>query len=79
MRKIVRDLPQAQKGNSYLPDAFYSLADSKTMKMDIHVWLSKNKNVMRDPRRLSNGLFISTGLSANSIYSLIKRLLEGCG
>ena len=61
------------------PDAFYSLADSETMKMDIHVWLSKNKNVMRDPRRLSNGLFISTGLSANSMYGLIKRLLEGCG
>jgi len=61
------------------PEAFYNLADSEIMKMDKHVWLSKNDNVMRDPRRLSNGLFISTGLSANSIYRLIKRLLEGCG
>ena len=61
------------------PEAFTSIADSKEMKGDKRIWLSKNKNLVYKPYQLSNGLFLDTHLNANSIYRNIKIFLNGCG
>ena len=42
-------------------------------------YLTKNKNSLRSPHQLSNGLFLEINLSANSIVRVVKRLLKGCG
>jgi len=41
--------------------------------------IHKDKNLLRGPHKLSNGAFLETWLSANGIFSVIKRMLKGCG
>jgi len=60
--------------------AFSKLADSEIMRGKKAYLLTKKKNVLRAPHKLSNGLFLETNLSSNSIVRIIKnRLLKGCG
>lgn len=70
----------AEKLLKHNQEAFNKLADSEIMKGDVRTYLSKNKNIVKKPYQLSNGLFIELNLSANSIVRIIKkRLLKGCG
>lgn len=69
----------AEKLLRYNPEAFNKLSDSEIMKGDVRTYLSKNKNIVKNPHQLSNGLFLEIGLSANNVFSVIKRMLKGCG
>lgn len=61
------------------PSAFNKLSDSEIMKGKKSYLLSKDKSSLRAPHQLSNGLFLETNLSSNSIVRIIKnRLLKGC-
>jgi len=63
------------------PEEFNKLADSQIMKgKKSKFLLTKDKRGLRAPYQLSNGLFIETNLSSNSIVRIIKnRLLPSCG
>jgi len=61
------------------PDAFNKLPDSDIMRGKKTYLLTKDKNLLRGPQKLSNGAFLETWLSADSIFSIIKRMLKGCG
>lgn len=69
----------AEKLLRYNPEGFNKLPDSEIMKGDVRTYLSKNKNIVKNPHQLSNGLFLEIGLSANNVFSVIKRMLKGCG
>lgn len=61
------------------PSVFNRLSDSEIMKGKKGYLLSKDKSLLRTPQQLSNGLFLETNLSSNSIVRIIKnRLLKGC-
>jgi hypothetical protein len=60
--------------------AFNKLTDSEIMKGKSSFLLTKERSALRAPHQLSNGIFLETNLSANSIVRIIKnRLLKGCG
>jgi len=61
------------------PETFNKLADSEMMKGPTRIYLSRNKNLLRGARQLSNGLFLEVLLSANSIVRNINKMLKGCG
>lgn len=62
------------------PKDFNKLADSEIMRGRKAYLLTKDKRALRAPHQLSNGLFLETNLSSNSIVRIIKnRLLKGCG
>jgi len=62
------------------PEDFNKLADSEIMRGRKAYLLTKDKRALRAPHQLSNGLFLETNLSSNSIVRIIKnRLLTGCG
>jgi predicted type IV restriction endonuclease len=69
----------AEKLLKYNPEAFNKLSDSEIMKGDVRTYLSKNRNKVKNPRQLSNGLFLEIMLSANGVFSLIRKMLKGCG
>jgi len=71
----------AEKLLKYDPNSFNNLPDSKIMKTVFGgTFLTKDKNLLRVPYQLSNGLFLEINLDANTIVRVIKkRLLKGCG
>lgn len=70
----------SEKLIKYNPDEFNNLADSEIMRGKKAYLLTKDKSLLRGPHKLSNGAFLETWLSANSIVRIIKkRLLKGCG
>jgi hypothetical protein len=69
----------AEKLIRHNPDSFNNLPDSEIMMGKKSPYLTKNKSLLRNPHQLSNGLFIETNLSSDSIIQVINRLLKGCG
>jgi len=63
------------------PDVFNNLPDSQTMRTVFGgTFLTRDKNLLRIPHQLSNGLFLEINLDANTIVRVIKkRLLLGTG
>ena len=62
------------------PEAFNKLPDTEIMKGKKTYLLTRDKSLLRASHQLSNGLFLETNLSANSIVRIIKkRFLKGCG
>ena len=59
---------------------FKELPDSKIMKTVFGgTFLTKDKKLLREPYKLSNGIFLEINLDANSIVRVIKKLLKGYG
>ena len=59
---------------------FKELPDSKIMRTVFGgTFLTKDKNLLREPHKLSNGLFLEINLDANSMVRVVKKLLKGCG
>jgi len=62
------------------PQKFKELPDSKIMRTLFGgTFLTKDKNLLREPHKLSNGLFLEINLDANSMVRVVKKLLKGCG